>query len=50
MCPFCISTAVWIVAGTVSTGGVAALVATKLFNTKTRESAPGGSDEQQQPR
>jgi hypothetical protein len=47
MCPFCLSTAVWIVAGTVSTGGVSALVATKLFSTKTRASAQGGSDEQQ---
>lgn len=31
MCPFCISTAVWIAAGAVSAGGVSAL-AVKVWN------------------
>ena len=29
MCPVCIATAAWIVAGTVSTGGISALVVKK---------------------
>lgn len=30
MCPFCLSSAAMLIAGTVSSGGVAAVVATKL--------------------
>lgn len=31
MCPFCLATAAWIAAATVSTTGAAALVATKVL-------------------
>jgi hypothetical protein len=30
MCPFCVAAAVWIAAGTVSTGGISALAFAKL--------------------
>ena len=46
MCPFCISTAVWIAAGVVSTSGVSALAVAKIWNHKTREpeqQAQGGN-------
>lgn len=41
MCPFCIGSAVWIAAATASTGGIAALVVSKLRirNDKNQESA-----------
>ena len=35
MCPFCAATVAWIVAGTLSTGGISALVASKLRNKTT---------------
>ena len=47
MCPFCIGTALWIAAGAVTTGGVSALAAVKVWNKKTREREEGGSHEQQ---
>ncbi len=50
MCPFCISAAVWIAAGVVSTGSVSALAAVKIWNRKTRESeqqAQGGNHDNQ---
>jgi len=37
MCPFCIATAVWIAAGTASTGGVSAFAVSRLRG-KSRES------------
>ena len=37
MCPFCIATAAWIVAGVVSTGGVSALAITTIRNKNARE-------------
>lgn len=47
MCPFCIGTAVWITAGVVSTGGVSALAAAKLWNMKAREREQGESHVEQ---
>lgn len=47
MCPFCMATAVWIVAGAVSTGGISVLAVAKVFNSKAREREEGGRDEQQ---
>lgn len=36
MCPACIATAAWIVAGTVSTGGISALVVSTFSGKKLR--------------
>lgn len=36
MCPACIATAAWIVAGTVSTGGISALVVSSFRGKKLR--------------
>ena len=36
MCPACIATAAWIVAGTVSTGGISALVVSTFRGNKLR--------------
>ena len=47
MCPFCIATAVWIAAGTVSTGGLSAFAVAKVLNKKTREREQGGSNDEQ---
>jgi hypothetical protein len=44
MCPFCMTTAVWIAAGIVSTGGVSALAVAKRWNTKAREREQGESN------
>jgi hypothetical protein len=37
MCPACIATAAWIVAGTVSTGGISALVVSSFRGKKLRD-------------
>ena len=37
MCPACIATAAWIAAGTVSTGGISALVVTTFRGKKLRD-------------
>jgi hypothetical protein len=37
MCPFCMTTAVWITAGAVSTGGLSALALAKFWSSKARE-------------
>lgn len=49
MCPFCVATAVWIAAGTVSAGGVSALAVAKIWNRKIREreEAQGGNHDKQ---
>ena len=47
MCPFCLATAAWIAAGVVSTGGVSALAAAKVWNRKAREREQGGSNDEQ---
>jgi hypothetical protein len=47
MCPFCMATAVWIAAGVVSTGGVSALAAAKLWNRRAREREQGGDHHEQ---
>ena len=44
MCPFCISTAVWIAAGVVSAGGVSAL-AVKVWNSKTHKQEVNSDNE-----
>jgi hypothetical protein len=48
MCPFCLSSAAMLIAGTVSSGGIALLTATKLavkFRKKTHQLAqPGNVD------
>jgi hypothetical protein len=36
MCPACIATAAWLVAGTVSTGGISALVVSSFRGKKLR--------------
>jgi hypothetical protein len=48
MCPFCIATTVWIAAGVVSTGGVSALAAAKIWNNKTREREQGVANDDKQ--
>jgi hypothetical protein len=47
MCPFCISTAVWLAAGVVSTGGISALAVTKFRKKHNHEGEEGGSNGQQ---
>jgi hypothetical protein len=47
MCPFCVSTAVWVAASVVSTGGVSALAVAKLWNRKAREREQGESNDEQ---
>lgn len=46
MCPFCMATAAWIIAGAVSTGG-ATLAVAKLRNKKAREREEGGNHDEQ---
>jgi hypothetical protein len=41
------ATAVWIVAGAVSTGGVSVLAVAKFWNRKAREREQGGSHDKQ---
>jgi hypothetical protein len=43
MCPFCISSAVWIAAGTTSMGGIAAVVVSKLRG-KNNKKQHGGQE------
>jgi hypothetical protein len=45
MCPFCAATVAWIVAGTLSTGGISALVVTRL-RTKTEDPATKTNNEE----
>jgi len=47
MCPFCIATAAWIVAGAVSTGGVSTLAVAKILNKKAREREEGENHAEQ---
>jgi hypothetical protein len=47
MCPFCVATAVWIAAGTVTTGGVSALAVAKFWNKKAQECEQGASHDEQ---
>jgi hypothetical protein len=47
MCPFCVTTVLWIAAATVSTGGGTALAVAKLWNKNTREREQGGRDDKQ---
>jgi len=47
MCPFCVTTALWIAAATVSTGGGAALVVAKYWNKNAPEREQGGRDDKQ---
>jgi hypothetical protein len=42
-----VTTAVWIAAGAVSTGGMSALAVAKMWNKKAREREQGGSDDKQ---
>jgi hypothetical protein len=42
-----VTTAVWIAAGAVSTGGMSALAVAKMWNKKVREREQGGSDDKQ---
>jgi hypothetical protein len=47
MCPFCISTAVWIAAGALTTGGVSMLAVAKFGKKKVQADEEGaGYDEQ----
>jgi hypothetical protein len=46
MCPFCISTAVWIAAGVVSTGSLSTLAVAKLWNRNSHEPKQGENHEQ----
>jgi hypothetical protein len=41
------ATAIWIAAGAVSTGGISALAAAKVWNKKAREREQGGSNDEQ---
>jgi hypothetical protein len=45
MCPVCIATAVWITAGVTSTGGVSAVVVSRLFS-KTHEPTTNNQNQQ----
>lgn len=47
MCPFCVATTVWVAAGVVSTGGVSALVASKIWSKLTGVREEGGSNDKQ---
>ena len=47
MCPFCIGTAVWIAAGTISASGVSALAIAKLWNKKAQEREQGEIHDEQ---
>ena len=49
MCPFCIGSAVWIAAATTSTGGIAALVVSRLRskNDKNQESTSNNKNHEQ---
>jgi hypothetical protein len=40
MCPVCLATAAWIAAATVSTGGMTALVITRIVTRKSEENVP----------
>lgn len=47
MCPFCMATAVWIAVGAVSTGGVSALAAAKLWNKNAQVCEKGEDNDKQ---
>jgi hypothetical protein len=49
MCPACIATAAWIVAGTVSTGGISALVVSTLRGKKLRDQEQGSTTNKTNP-
>ena len=45
MCPVCITTVAWIAAGAASTGGLAALIASRLSGTKGDNESDEHSDQ-----
>jgi hypothetical protein len=47
MCPFCLGTLGLIVAGTVSTGGLAAAIAVKVSRKKNHAQIPNSSEKEQ---